>query len=83
MTERTRLDLMIDASQALWGPRPQTELKKAIGVNISTIQRWLNGQGSPSAEVSATLYPLVEARIEELQRLSNELRRDSMEKAKL
>lgn len=82
MTDRSRTDLVMEAARALWGERCNTELKGAIGVNIATVQRWKKGQGAPGPEATAALHQIVESRIEALQRLSNQLRRDSQEKAK-
>lgn len=77
MTPRDRLDLMTTACRALWGRRWQTEACENLGRSPATLNRWLRDEGAPGPDVLAALHEITEARIEELQRLSNYLRRNS------
>lgn len=54
---------------ALYGPRWQSELARALGVNDRTVRRWVSGETPLPDSVLVELRALVAARIEALRRL--------------
>ena len=54
--------LLIEAGEALYGPRWQSELARALGVSDRTVRRWLTGQNAVPKGVYADLNTLVQDR---------------------
>lgn len=54
--------LLHDAGAALYGPRWQSELARAIGVSDRTMRRWAAGDGAPPAGVWADIHRLLAER---------------------
>lgn len=54
--------------EALYGPRWQSELARALGVNERTVRRWTANGGLPDAYLPE-IRELVRARIAELRNL--------------
>jgi hypothetical protein len=60
---------LIQAGEALFGPRFQRELAEALGVNERTMRRWIAGDTQPPASIEGELNALVRARIKRLTAL--------------
>lgn len=69
-SDRARL---IRAGEALYGPRWQCELARALDVNDRRVREWVAGGRIPPG-IWADLVTLIEARGDELAGLSRELR---------
>ena len=65
----TDLDLFTAIGAALYGPQWQSEMARALDVNIRTVQRWANGNNDLSPWVFDKLPDLVGQRQAELARL--------------
>lgn len=66
-------ELLIRTGEALYGPRFQSDLARALSVNDRTMRRWIVGEFEPPAGIKAELAALVAARKDELAALMNEL----------
>lgn len=60
---------IIQYGEALYGPRFQCELARALGVGDRTMRRWVAGDTNPPEGVLDDLKALVRERIELLRRL--------------
>lgn len=58
----SNLLLLHDAGAALYGPRWQSDLARAIGVSDRTMRRWAAGDGAPPAGVWADIHRLLAER---------------------
>ena len=54
--------LIVAVGQALYGSRWQSELARALGVAIRTVQRWSSGDAEPQPGVYRDLLALVRER---------------------
>lgn len=61
------------AGEALYGPRWQSDLARALGVSDRTMRRWAAGTHCPPPGVHADLLRLVEQRIAVLRMLAGDL----------
>lgn len=69
----TPTDLLHRVGAALYGPRWQSELARALLVSDRTVRRWAAGEAPPEG-VWAELAELIRARLAQLQRAAEELR---------
>ena len=60
------------AGSALFGPRWQSEIGRALGVTDRTVRRWIAGDTVPD-EVGPKLVALIDKRIVELKRLRSRI----------
>ncbi len=60
------MSLLSDIGEALYGPRWQSELARALGVSIRTAQRWAQGAHEPPRGVYAELAAIAAARSKDL-----------------
>jgi transcriptional regulator with XRE-family HTH domain len=67
--------LIVAVGTALYGSRWQSELARALGVAIRTVQRWAAGDIEPPAGVYGELAPIVEERAAVLRPLLPRLRK--------
>jgi hypothetical protein len=63
--------------QLLFGPDWQAPLARALNINTRTVQRWATGEAAPKGDLRADLAPVADARVQELQKLADELKRDA------
>ena len=68
-------DLLSEAGAALYGPRWQSELARAINVSDRTIRRWLANDDVPPATINSELLPLLEAKAAEANTIARKIRR--------
>jgi predicted transcriptional regulator len=54
--------LLIEVGEALYGPRWQSEIARALGVSDRTVRRWVQGQNAVPKGVYADLNTLVQDR---------------------
>jgi hypothetical protein len=62
---------LIQAGEALYGPRFSRELAEALGVNERTMRRWVAGDFEPPESLKADLLRLLKERRAELTGLIN------------
>lgn len=67
------MPLLTETGEALFGPRWQSELARALELNLRTVQRWAVGQGEPPAGVYAELVLIARERRQALRGLLPEL----------
>jgi hypothetical protein len=63
-------ELLIEAGEALYGPRWQSELARSLGVSDRTVRRWATGQNAVPSGVMADLLTLVQDRAAVLNALA-------------
>jgi hypothetical protein len=63
------MDLVRDVGAALYGPRWQRELARALGVSERAVRRWVGNEAAPPADIEPRLRVLIDARIVELHTL--------------
>lgn len=66
-----------EIGEALYGPRWQSDLARALEVSIRTVQRWAAGDVAPPPGVYLDLLRLTQERAMSLDALADELRRAS------
>jgi len=71
----TDTPLIVAVGQALYGSRWQSELARALGVAIRTVQRWSSGNTEPQPGVYRDLLALVRERAHALGPLEPMLER--------
>ena len=71
----TSAELIRAIGEALYGPRYESELADALGINRRTVRRWRSGSTIPGAGPWRALLDLVVSRAGELEKLASELRR--------
>lgn len=54
--------LLREAGEALYGERWQSDLARALGVEVRTVQRWATGDRTPAPGVWADIRELVKQR---------------------
>ena len=64
------LDLFCKCSESLFGPQWQSEMARALDVNIRTVQRWASGSNDLSPWVFEKLPALLNERQAELAKLN-------------
>lgn len=55
--------LLREAGEALYGPRWQTEIARALNVNDRTVRRWIAGDDEVPSGVAFDLWRLCEERM--------------------
>lgn len=75
MKDNNKLDLLRRTGEALYGPHWQSDLARALGVNLRSLQRWGAGNFQPPAGIWPELAALLTARREELAALARETRK--------
>ena len=65
---------LLAAGPALYGPRWQSEIGRALGVTDRSVRRWLAEQSLPD-DVAPQLIRLIDARIIELKRVRQRISR--------
>lgn len=66
--------LLVEAGEALYGPRWQSELARALGVNERTVRRWATGELSPRPGIYLDALKLTQERAAVLDALRARLR---------
>ena len=69
--------LLIDAGEALYGPRWQCELSRDLGVSDRTVRRWVAGVSNIPAGVAIDLWRLCDARLAALEDVRDRLKAKS------
>jgi hypothetical protein len=72
--DRPPLDLLHDAGEALFGPRWQRELARALGYSERAVRRWVAGDANPPADIGPKLRALIDARMAVLAEIRGRLR---------
>lgn len=65
--------LLSEAGAALYGPRWQSELGRALNVSDRTMRRWLAADDVPPV-VNYDLMPLLEAKAAEINKIATKIR---------
>lgn len=66
--------LLVEAGEALYGPRWQSDLARDLGVADRTVRRWATGVTNPPPGVYADLMQLAIKRAKRLDDLADRLR---------
>lgn len=67
--------LLRDAGEALYGPRWQTDLARALGVSDRTVRRWASGVEDAPRGVYVDLLRLTQERAQALDNMAEPLKR--------
>ena len=57
------------ACRALWGSQWQSEASRGLGISLSSVLRYANGERAVPQEVYETLSDVIDERLAELERL--------------
>ena len=66
-------DLLRETGEALFGPRWQCELARALGVSDRTMRRWANGEWPIPGAIVDELKPHFDNRINQLEYIIDRL----------
>lgn len=67
-------NLITRIGQALWGPRWQTEMARALDVSKDSVQDWRQGRARPRPGVYADLLVIAQRRRDEIAKAIAQLR---------
>ena len=73
----TQFSLLRAAGEALYGPRWQSELARALDVSDRTMRRWAAGSDAMPPGVVLDLLPLCDTRIAALEEIKRAIRKPS------
>lgn len=73
--------LLQDTGEALYGPRWQTEMARALQVSDRTVRRWVAGSDDVPDGVYLDMWRLCEEKVADLDDLMPKLKRAAIPKA--